>query len=61
MCAPDQRKQPCQLGCEEGFNQVGNDLFIECFCKRGDCEVRAFFSKNIFLDIIYVQYYIIYI
>ena len=31
MCAPDQRKQPCQLGCEEGFNQVGNDLFIEWY------------------------------
>ena len=50
MCAPDQRKQPCQLGCEEGFNQVGNDLFIECFCKRSSCEVRERFSGNIILN-----------
>ena len=39
MCAPDQRKQPCQLGCEEGFNQIGNDLYIECFCKGKSCQV----------------------
>ena len=43
MCAPDQRKQPCQLGCEDGFNQVGNDLYVECFCKRSACEARELF------------------